>query len=395
MQWKIILLKASLNKTIGGSDIHSRLKEEYIHSLNAHKDGEIRRIEEERAKDLGIHMKKLENDNDEKVKNLKGRLVELEKAEKDKFSDTVRLELWKGLLFEAKMLVEERMKVVKRQIKKTIRGFTMLSSNMQLSSDDCADLFKSLVAVEMPQINENDIVDNQKLPRPTSWVMDFVSSESHVYKSNRSFQEALEKWEREFQNHRDQELKVCHLEQVMIEAVQLLGIYEPPAGAYQVCSKLPPGYSFTHDYMIRFIKFACNYAYNRSLENSRRFISLTDPLADIDDRHQCSISNFQQMTAEANIEAVSQEIFDYAKKSFVKRLGEVIKTEVSKDENKNPTLKSKRDFLRTILIDLVSKTSLSDLSKEKQNVFDEFMLYVEMGESEASENFFLSAITNF
>ena len=68
------------------------------------------------------------------------------------------------------------------------------------------------------------------------------------------------------------------------------------------------------------------------------------------------------------------------KESFVRDLGELIKTEVCKEDNKNPTFKSKRAFLRTILTDLGQKThNLTHVNEEKQKIFKEFMLYVEHG----------------
>src|SRR6218665_2101440 len=96
------------------------------------------------------------------------------------------------------------------------------------------------------------------------------------------------------------------------------------------------------------------------------------------------------MSAEANIDAVSKQIFEYAKRSFVTGLGELIKTEVCKVDNTNPTFKSKRAFLKTILCDL--DHNITDSNEEKKNMFKNYMLYVQMAESETSKQFLHSLI---
>ena len=89
---------------------------------------------------------------------------------------------------------------------------------------DWEELFKTPLVVEMPQVTENDIVQNEKHNPLPSWVMDFVYSKSHVYKAKSSLHDAHKKWELQFQNQRDLEFNASHLEEIMLEVGQLLGI---------------------------------------------------------------------------------------------------------------------------------------------------------------------------
>ena len=391
-------MKVTLQEAICDSDICAPLKERYEITFNAIREEELRRRTVDAAKAVSAQIKKLEYGDDQRVREVKAKLAELEKSNEEVMTDTLDEaqmkefnESWRQLTDSVQILVNHRINSVEGQIKETILGsLKKLQLEETVRTALGEEMLKTTVVVEMPQVTEKDIVQEKESTG--------IFSKANLYTVKSSLYNAYKKWELQFQNQRGLEFNASSLEQVMYEVGQLLGILaeeEVRPGAVEISSGLPPGYSFTHDYTIRFIKFVCNYTYNRSVENSKVFLSKTNPVAHIVDPSFRTVSHYRVMTPEENIDAVSEQILDYAKRSFVEDLGELIKTEVCKADNRSPTFKSKRAFLRTILTDLGQKTNnllVTHAKKEKENIFKEFMLYVEMAESQASERFFLDEI---
>lgn len=412
-------IRTTLQEAIDAADIRAALKEKYEVYFSTLKDGELRRVNNETTKYISVHMKKLEISNDQRVKDLRDRFVHLEKCseevDRDRLNEIETTKIrksWQQLIADNQTLVGERIKIKECEIADKLRGSIQrwsLKGAMQFSTFDSADIVKTPLVDNLPQVTEGDIVQSKETN--IQWAMNFVISKpiGHIaHMANIRLEEACKMWELQFQNHIDFELNASYVDQVLSEAAKLLGIStegqiedrhddaDRHDRANEICSCLPKGYSFTSDYTIGYIKFVCNYIYNRALENSKAFISMTDPLADIGEHCIRSVNRCRLMSAEANIDAASKQIFDHAKRSFVKDLGELIKAEVCKADNKNPTFKSKRAFLRTILTDLAQKTlNLAHAKEGKEKIFKEFMLYVELGESKPSEDFFLDLIVKF
>ena len=356
-------MRATLQVVIDENDICPALKNRCDISFNTLRVEELRRSEDEMDRWMSVHMKYLEYNNDQSVKDIKDIMRELEirskEMEQDKLNEKDQKdfeERWQEVIAKNRELLNSRVISLENAIKETIRR---LITELRLGKEiaDWVALFPTPLVVEMPQVTENDICQKQVTCKPTRLVMDLFYSKSYLHKTNSIRQDARKKWDLQFKHRKDLEFHASNLERYMFEVGQLLNIFEEEhddihSGADGICSTLPPGCGFTSDYTNRFVKFACHYAYNQSLENSKGFIYLTDPLSDIDKRHKESVSNYQQMTEKANIDALSKRIFDYAKRSFFINLGELIKVEVCNQANRNPTFKSKRAFLRTILTDL-------------------------------------------
>ena len=183
-----------MNEVIKGTDLQLSLKEEYTNLLNAPKDGELCRIKDETVKAIGIQMRKLENNNDDDVIDLRSRLIALEKSVEE-FEES-----WQRLISENKALLDRRLEIVENEIKKTIReSISNLSSEYKRQLDiDMEEIFKMTLDAELPLVTDNDIVQNKDNKLGT--VKDSVYTKSYA---NSGLEETCKRRTLEFQKQRN------------------------------------------------------------------------------------------------------------------------------------------------------------------------------------------------